>query len=417
MEFDPIDTTDDAMCLAHITDEHLGRRVEEYATPGRCAACEAEGLTPSGPVVNLEHVARVVDAFAGRSYDHEGFVVDGEQAFDPVDIEEVTANLLANSVEPEVLDYVSTATAALIHVEQDWYVPFDSDREAGVEMEWDGFEESIKHESRLLSQPTKPQPDRAPERNFMFVKSLLVLTEERNGLVKTMRRGTKLYRARSERDSRELEKQAQDAPASQLGPAPREKASAGRMNAQGVPLFYVAQDAETACAEVASHSPYDEAVVGTFILQQPLRILDLTTVPPPRSIFDDAPYEAGDEHLTSLGYYVERITRPVIIDGNHPVDYAPTQVLTDAIRHWSRPALDGIAYPSRVRDGGVNVVLFFGEPLWFEEVGKPSSRFARFQRGHKRGSSAALFVIDPKTVRRYRVKRALTVERTRRWEL
>ena len=76
-------------------------------------------------------------------------------------------------------------------------------------------------------------------------------------------------------------------------------------------MFYVAFDEETACVEVASHSPYDEAVVGTFTLQQPISVLDLSMVPLPRSPFDDS-YVDGDERLAFFSEYVELITRPVI---------------------------------------------------------------------------------------------------------
>jgi hypothetical protein len=176
-------------------------------------------------------------------------------------------------------------------------------------------------------------------------------------------------------------------------------------------MFYAAFNPETACAKVASHSPYDEVVAGTFILQQPLRILDLTQSLLIRSVFDDSPSADGEGRLASLGYYVQRITQPVILDGNHPVDYAPTQVLTDAFRYWANPRIDGIAFPSRVSKGGSNVVLFFGNSRWFERVGKSVSRFQRFERSLERGTSAPLFVIDPKTVRRFRVDRSITVKR------
>lgn len=175
-------------------------------------------------------------------------------------------------------------------------------------------------------------------------------------------------------------------------------------------MFYVALDAMTACAEVAVHSPYDEAVVGTFVLEQPLRILDLTTVPTTRSAFDDNPAQDGDERLNSLSFYVERITQPVILDGNHPVDYAPTQVLTEAIREWSDPRLDGIAYPSRVSEGGgTNVVLFYSDRMWFESPEETSSRFERMVREVEHGRQTSLFVIDPKTVQRCHASRQISV--------
>lgn len=113
--------------------------------------------------------------------------------------------------------------------------------------------------------------------------------------------------------------------------------------------------------------------------------------------------------------YRERITRPVILDGNHPVDYAPTQVITDAFRYMSERPLDGIMYPSRVREGGKNIVLFYGEPMWFESPAEKSSRLEAFMRetGHKQRTS--LFRIDPRTVRRFRVKRDISVTKAWPW--
>ena len=415
MEFPRIGTTDDSMCLAHITDPFLLRRVNQHAKDGVCILCAQDGLALGGPVVNLGHIAELVDEAAGRSYDHEGQFFDHEQILEPKTTEEVVEALLDRCVTSEVFDLACELVAGLISEELDWFEPYDMDHEAGVEFEWNDFEQSVKHESRLLSNPGKSKAETAPEKNYEFVRSLLVFAAEHAGLIQPLARGSKLYRARTERDSRKLERDAQDSPEAELGPSPEGSASAGRMNAQGVPMFYAAFDAETACAEVASHSPYDEVVAGTFILQQPLRVLDLTQSLPIRSVFDDSPPVEGEGRLASLGYYVQRITQPVILDGNHPVDYAPTQVLTDAFRYWADPRIDGIVYPSLVSKGGKNVVLFFGNPRWFERVGKSVSRLQRFERDIQRGTPAPLFVIDPKTVRRYSLDRDIAVKRAWAW--
>ncbi|MEC3853159.1 RES family NAD+ phosphorylase [Paenarthrobacter ureafaciens] len=415
MEFPRIGTTDDSMCTAHITDTVLLSRVEQHAKDGDCVFCEQDGLTLGGPVVNLACVAEVVDEAANRFYNHEGQFFEQKQILEPKTTKEVVGELLDGSVASEVFDLACELVGGLISEESEWYEPYDMDHEAGVEFEWNDFEQSVKHESRLLSIPLGSKAETAPEKNYEFVRSLLVFAAEHTGLIQTLARGTKLYRARTERDSRKLEQDARAFPEAALGPAPEDRASAGRMNAQGVPMFYAAFDAATACAEVASHSPYDEAVAGTFIVQQPLRVLDLTQSLPIRSVFDDSALIEGEDRLASLGYYVQRITQPVILDGNHPVDYAPTQVLTDAFRYWADPRIDGIAYPSLVSKGGKNVVLFFGNPRWFECVGKPVSRLQRFERHLERGTPAPLFVIDPKTVRRYRVDRDIAVKRARTW--
>lgn len=411
MEFDPIQATDDAACLAHICDPHLLDKVAEFAEDGECAICFVDNLTPTGQVVNLEHLARVVREYARRSFDHEGFYTGGEQLARPLDTETVVATLLARSVDLDALDLTSALVAGLIHEEQDWFEPWDST--AHLEFEWNDFEDTVKHVSRLILPYSGERATSPPEHTYAFVSSLLVFAEERAGLVHELPSGTLLYRARIERDARELERAARADPSGVLGPAPREKATAGRMNAQGVPLLYVALDPETACAEVASHSPYDVAVVGAFELQQPLRILDLSMVPPPQSVFDDS-HREGDERLGFFSDYVERITRPVILDGNHPIDYAPTQVITEFLRWATDPRLDGIVYPSRVSDNeeGSNAVLFFGDSMWFTHPGAAFGSMASHLRWEERGSDEPLFVIDPQTIRRYRVERAMTVTRT-----
>ncbi|WP_268753363.1 RES family NAD+ phosphorylase [Arthrobacter sp. RIT-PI-e] len=402
------------MCLVHITDPFLLRRVSPHATTGSCWLCDQNELWVAGPVVNLARVAEVVDETAGRHYNHEGQFFDEQQILEPRTTEEVVEALLEGCITSDVFDGVCKVVAELIWEEQDWFEPYDMDHEASVEFEWQDFEQSVKHESRLLSAPRGHKASTAPERNYEFVHSLLVFAADHAGLIQTLSRGRKLYRARTARDARGLEREAKKEPQEQLGPAPEDRASAGRMNAQGVAMFYAALDVETACAEVALHSPYDEVVAGTFIVQQELRVLDLTQSLPLRSVFDDSPPQEGDYRLSSLGYYVKRITQPVILDGNHPVDYAPTQVLTDAFRYWTNPQIDGIIYPSLVSKTGKNVVLFFGNRRWFEQTGKSVSRLERFQRSHERGTSAPLFVIDPQTVRRYQVDRHIAVRRSKK---
>lgn len=398
------------MCLSHIIDPYLLDQVTDFAYGAVCSLCATEHLVPSGPVVRLKQLAPVLREAARRRYDHVGFVSGGEQLQTPISSRDVAASLLSEAVEPAALAFTSEVAAQFLEDERAWFELFDQDHEAGVQFEWDDFEQNVKHVTRLLAPALGTTPTTPPERNYEFVRSLLVLTEERSGMARTVKRGTRLFRARSERDSRALEEKIRLAPARELGPAPAERVSAGRMNAQGVSMLYAALDADTACAEVASHSPYDEAVVGTFILQQPLRILDLTRVPAKRSVFESA-YEEGDNRLASLDFYRDRITQPVILDDNHPVDYVPSQMLTEAFRWWSQPRLDGIAFPSRVSPGGTNIVLFFGDHKWFEEVGKPLSRFSQFERENERGRSGPVFVIDPATVRRYEVRRTVSVTR------
>lgn len=197
MEFDPASSTDEGLCLSHIRDEHLLRRLAESVEDGECMICAANGRASSAQVVNFERVAMVVYDTMVCSFNHEGFYIDGEQLLQPLTTKDVVATLLADAIELDAVDRVNGAVALLLHEDLDWFVPYDMDHEAGVEFEWNDFEDSIKHESRMLTPPREGSlPESAAEKNYSFVRSLLVLAEDRMGLVRTYERGTKVYRAR-----------------------------------------------------------------------------------------------------------------------------------------------------------------------------------------------------------------------------
>lgn len=68
------------------------------------------------------------------------------------------------------------------------------------------------------------------------------------------------------------------------------------------------------------------------------------------------------EALTFLRDFVESISRPVRKDGREHIDYVPSQVVCEYFATQftidGDVRLDGIAYPSTVRAGGTNLVLF-----------------------------------------------------------
>jgi hypothetical protein len=71
------------------------------------------------------------------------------------------------------------------------------------------------------------------------------------------------------------------------------------------------------------------------------------------------------EELIFLEKFVEAISQPVEKDGCEHIDYVPSQVVSEyfaLIFQVSRGKhLDGIVYPSAVRPGGRNLVLFPSE--------------------------------------------------------
>ena len=175
------------------------------------------------------------------------------------------------------------------------------------------------------------------------------------GLVSTLPVDMRLFRVR--------ERQSHDTwavDAKEMGPPPNEKARAGRMNPAGISYFYLAREIETAYAEVLSGPPCQASHVEFAIVSE-LKVLDLCQVPPLPSIFDEGLRDVR-EGIIFIDKFVASISMPVKKDGSEHVEYVPSQVVSEYFAKVFRGAdgnrIHGIVFPSAVKPGGRNVVLF-----------------------------------------------------------
>lgn len=413
MEFPIIGWTDKALCLDHIEDEHLRGRVKSKATEFECSFCPRTASSGDAPIaVNLERLTEVVYEVAGLFYEDANNAprVEGEMLGEELDTLTVIYNVIDGAVPNVMLDTVAGHIAELISEPTFWV---ERDDMSYVEFGWESFAKTVKHVSRLVLPPRAGAEGGStpPERLYSFLDALSGFVKDETGLMETLEAGTSVFRARIERDARALQKEVLKNPAGQLGPAPSGDASAGRMNAQGISLFYTATDAETACAEVVAHSPYSEAVVGEFVLQRPMRVFDLTRVPVRPSIYDESA-NASYVFIAFFDLFRDAITQPVILDDKHPVDYAPTQVVTEFLRWGTGAQFDGIAWESQVAPGSKNVVLFFGPDTPMRSTTEPEPEVSELWK-RTFSDDNPVFLIDPKTVKRYRAERAVTVTASR----
>lgn len=221
--------------------------------------------------------------------------------------------------------------------------------------EWNAFEQSLKTEARFFSQTA------GKHLASVFGDIETMRTKSGGSLIVDAGPGTDLeaiYRARVFQSQKNLN-DAIETPDKELGPAPAEVSKAGRMNAQGISVFYGASTEKVALAEVRPPVGSD-TLIGRFNIIRPLRLLDLTAlkgVIERGSIFDPS-YGRRLERAMFLNYLSDRMTRPVMPD-DEAFQYLPTQAIADFLATQHKPALDGILFPS-VQVGGddLNVVLF-----------------------------------------------------------
>lgn len=181
------------------------------------------------------------------------------------------------------------------------------------------------------------------------------------GLIRQISPAKTLYRARV-RTGNKWEPNAQE-----LGAPPEERASAGRMNPAGISYLYTALEEGTALAETASVPPL-EVVVATFATSRELLVLDLCALPNVPSQFDLSKKHQIDQ-IAFLHEFVSEISQPVSKHDDERIAYVPTQVVSEWFAQVFRlqgedSRLDGIVYPSAVRPGGKNLVLFPHGDRW-----------------------------------------------------
>jgi len=232
-----------------------------------------------------------------------------------------------------------------------------SERDTKADMweeEWRQFEASLKTEGRFFNRAA------AAHLGAVFGGIDKLKTVYGYSLVADVGPGCKidhLYRARVfQSDSLLLE--ALCRPDLYLGSPPADRATAGRMNAHGISVFYGADKADVAIAEV--RPPVGSKVaVAKFEIVRPLRVLDLTALPDvyeSGSIFDPTSVSRLERaaFLQSLGKWM---TRPVM-PGDEGLDYLATQAVADFLATENDPVLDGIIFPSVQAEDGRNIVLF-----------------------------------------------------------
>ena len=251
--------------------------------------------------------------------------------------------------------YVSIYDGEAIPYSKDTYyieAPIDTDE---LEKQWLEFERMLKSEARFFN-----------TRGYELLESIfsaintLPVKGERSTIVKA---GpgleiSQLYRARVFQSEEKL-KDALASPVVELGPPPSQLAVAGRMNAQGIAVFYGADTPETAIAEVRPPVG-SEVVVTRFDILKTLNLLDLTAFQdllPKGSLFDLA-FNETVRKAKFLKNLSDQMAKPIMPD-DQAQQYLITQAIADFLSFHADLQLDGIIYPSvQIEHSGVNIMLF-----------------------------------------------------------
>lgn len=160
--------------------------------------------------------------------------------------------------------------------------------------------------------------------------------------------GDKFYRARISTDKNGFS-------SDEMGAPPLKFAKAGRVNAEGISVLYLADSINTAVYEVRA-GRYDYLTIGTFELKEDIKVVSLDSLKNASPFLRDGDgYIQHAVNLAHLKRLSQEVARP-LRRHDSSLDYLPTQYFSDFIK--SQEGISGLTYKSAMFVGGVNLAAF-----------------------------------------------------------
>jgi len=342
------------VCGKCLEDDGLRRFAEENRRPGICAYCTTSGVTTD--VVALDDVIREMRRYISRQWFRP---TEDEDAL-PANIDDFLTKWRDSIWLFKEIEF-SVSNAKLM---ADFEQAFESDQWCRKRLpmtspstkwadSWQDFKDCVMYHRRYtfwgadIGQKQKPGRPRADASGILYeIRTLL----NKSHLVRAVNPGTLVWRAAvlSENETPKV-------PERFTSPPPKLATQPSRMSPAGIPMFYGADEFETACRELVN--PYSAWLEGKgkvsmavqFRTVRRLNILDLTVIPARRSFFMSA--EGNDQFMMDfLREFAEDLSIPIKKDHRLHIDYVPTQVFTEFVRFMMKGPkgvpINGIRYSS-----------------------------------------------------------------------
>jgi hypothetical protein len=350
---------DKAICWQCFEDKYLKEIVKNEGEQLECSVCGEERTA-----FTVERLGERIEPIMLEHF-RQGDQGYGEQRGDPLSfwVQEVVGECFG--LEDDIVE----AVVAAEHVDpSDGDVPFFDDAcnyvgspvsLHGYYARWNFVVQELKYRRRFFSLSAKALFDSL----FDGVETMQAWSDEgksHESVVRELPKGSELFRARI-CDSQSLLKDILTDPFKHVGPPPASKARAGRMNADGVVIFYGATDQDTSLAEMRPPLGGDSAVI-TLRTTKTLRMLDFKRLQnayggEPLSYFQPDFTEQVEKNAFRRRLH-KLISRPVT--PGRESDYLITQTMAEYLAHIHREPFDGVLFESVQRAESTNVVLFTG---------------------------------------------------------
>lgn len=350
---------DKYICHKCVSDKYVIQQIKQTGNNDQvCSYCKRKRKN-----IHLEHILRMMNDVFEYYYDMYEDIYDigrGDSAQDVIceelgvewDVAEEIYQFLCDEYNPHNdYDYVRYNDGFVYR-----HINYSSGELAHT---WNKATDSLLKETRYFNREVNNFLD------SLFSDIDKLKNRHSDSPVKTLSDEVHLFRARVFEDQEEV-KQALEQPEKNFGPPPPTLARSGRMNAQGISVFYGATSVNLAIAEV--RPPVGSIVVtAPFVPLRELKVLDI-------SALDSLNFGSGSKFdpltrkTSERAIFFRTLSRKLTLPTfgkRQDSDYLITQVVADYLSDRNKFKLDGVSFKSTQIDTsgedaetGYNVVLF-----------------------------------------------------------
>lgn len=343
VEHDGFWPSNDTVCRSHVHDPYLRAVLQAITAEDACAVCASGVGTDRVAVADIsEIVAAVLHTYRRRAIDelyHDAEDPTGYGLGESLinDTEDTIVEFFNGAVDDDLL-----AVVAANFDEEQWFDPSDLwlENHDLLIYSWAQFREHVNQTrptlTQLLNGPANNghqhafghHPSRLLPELASFLGDIGAEIEESSS--------TAWYRA-------VVVPPGTERTPARLGTAPARFAKANRLSRAGKPLFYGAEDTDTARREIGTPPPGHVAATGRWLPSRPMKLLDVFSKRNLPSLYD-VDHAKERWQLIFLEHFSGDIARPV---GDPDQAYNATQLLAEFLLD-ALPDLDGIVYRSSI---------------------------------------------------------------------
>lgn len=336
------------VCARCVEDEDLQKVVKDNLSQPYCDYCGREAIQPIACDLDviLERIEYAISQEYGlpeeeTMYDSE----EGEYVGTTLWIEDVFSQIGFELANQALQEDINRCFGEELYCERGMMGGSLSDRQM---LAWDGFSKTIKHHRRFTfwNIPKDEFDHGIYEHHPSEMLRDVMDTIDEFRLFSSIPAGLGFWRVRLHEPSKSLR-----LPRDLAAPSAEQAKYANRMSPAGIPMFYGAEDLETAIVETIDPSTPDniDLTYGRFDSVKSLTVLDLCNLPNRSGFFCNRD-ESERQGVAFLNSFQKDLSKPIKKDGRQHIEYVPTQVFTEYVRFEAKApnglSYDGIRYPS-----------------------------------------------------------------------